>query len=179
MMENMHMEKIHIYDLKNYTDDMEEFEKFSVRAVIVRDGKIAAQKGRAGDYKILGGGIDKGETCTDAVLREVQEESGLLVIPESIRPIGEIEEKRRDRFEPDKIFHCHSMFFFCDVKAEMTSPHMTASEIEKGYHLVWASPEEIISGNQEFLNQPWIFRDTEFVQMYAEGKFDRKQTAEG
>lgn len=173
-MENMHMEKIHIYDLKNYTSDMEEFEKFSVRAVIVRDGKIAAQKGRMGEYKILGGGMDEGETYTDALLREVQEESGLLVLPESIRPIGEIEEKRRDRFEPDKIFHCHSMFFFCDVKEEMTKPHMTASEIEKGYHLVWASPEEIIAGNAEFLNQPWIFRDTEFVRMYANGSFKNR-----
>ena len=51
---------------------------------------------------------------------------------------------------------------------------MTASEIEKGYHLVWASPEEIIAGNAEFLNQPWIFRDTEFVRMYAKGSFKNR-----
>lgn len=169
------MEKIQIYDLGNYTEDMKEFEKYSVRGVIVREGKIAMQKSRDGDYKILGGGMDPGEDYTDALLREVREEAGLLVIPESICPIGEIEEKRRDRFDEKMIFHCHSLFFFCEVREETTKTSMTASEIEKGYHLVWASPEEILSGNKPFMNQPWIYRDTEFIRMYAEGKFDQCQ----
>lgn len=169
------MEKIQIYDLGNYTEDMKEYEKYSVRGVIVRDGKIAMQKSKDGDYKILGGGMDPGEDYKDALLREVQEEAGLIVIPESIRPIGEIEEKRRDRFDEHMIFHCHSLFFFCDVKEEMTKTSMTASEIEKGYHLEWATPEEIVSGNRPFMNQPWIYRDTGFIRMYAEGKFDECQ----
>ena len=46
------MEKIQIYDLGNYTEDMKEYEKYSVRGVIVRDGRIAMQKSRDGDYKI-------------------------------------------------------------------------------------------------------------------------------
>jgi hypothetical protein len=45
---------------------------------------------------------------------------------------------------------------------------MTESEIAKGYHLVWATPEEIIAGNQAFMDQPWICRDTEFVEMIKE-----------
>ena len=39
-------------DEKNYTDDMPLFLKYAVRAVIIRDGRIAMQKAKAGYYKI-------------------------------------------------------------------------------------------------------------------------------
>ena len=126
-------------DKKDYEEGMPVFEKYSTRGVIIRDGKIATQHGSAGDYKILGGGVEPGEKLEDALIREVGEESGLIVIPESIRPIGEIVERRRDLFEKNKIYVCHSCFFFCDAKAEMTQTHMTESEIEKGFHLEWAT----------------------------------------
>ena len=105
-------------DKKDYEEGMPVFEKYSTRGVIIRDGKIATQHGSAGDYKILGGGVEPGEKLEDALIREVGEESGLIVIPESIRPIGEIVERRRDLFEKNKIYVCHSCFFFCDAKAE-------------------------------------------------------------
>ena len=77
-------------DKKDYEEGMPVFEKYSTRGVIIRDGKIATQHGSAGDYKILGGGVEPGEKLEDALIREVGEESGLIVIPESIRPIGEL-----------------------------------------------------------------------------------------
>ena len=158
-------------DEHNYTPDMTVYEKYSTRAVIIRNGRIATQHGAAGDYKILGGGVEPGEDLHAALIREVQEESGLVVIPESIREIGEIVERRRDIFEPDKIYVCHSCFFFCDAKAEMTQTHMTESEIEKGFHLEWATAQEIIDGNEPFCEtQPWSFRDREFVKMLVEKK---------
>ena len=137
-------------DKKDYEEGMPVFEKYSTRGVIIRDGKIATQHGSAGDYKILGGGVEPGEKLEDALIREVGEESGLIVIPESIRPIGEIVERRRDLFEKNKIYVCHSCFFFCDAKEEMTQTHMTESEIEKGFHLEWATAQEIINGNEPF-----------------------------
>ena len=69
------------------------------------------------------------------------------------------------------IYVCHSCFFFCDAKAEMTQTHMTESEIEKGFHLEWATAQEIIDGNEPFCEtQPWSFRDREFVKMLVEKK---------
>jgi hypothetical protein len=86
-------------------------------------------------------------------------------------PIGEIVERRRDLFEKNKIYVCHSCFFFCDAKEEMTQTHMTESEIEKGFHLEWATAQEIINGNEPFCaTQPWSFRDREFVKMLVEKK---------
>ena len=61
-------------DENNYSDTTKTHERFAVRGVICRDGKYAMQQARDGFYKILGGGIDKGETHEDAVVREVQEE---------------------------------------------------------------------------------------------------------
>lgn len=156
-------------DEHNYTPDLAVYEKYSTRAVIMRNGRIATQHGAAGDYKILGGGVEPGEDLHAALIREVQEESGLVVIPESIREIGEIVERRRDIFESDKIYVCHSCFFFCDAKEKMEETHMTESEIAKGFKLEWATPEEIIAGNAPFAKtQPWSYRDSKFIQMLPE-----------
>ena len=156
-------------DKGDYTSDMPVYEKYTVRGVIIREGKIAVQQSKAGDYKILGGGVEQGEGLADALLREVQEESGLIVIPESIRPIGEIVEKRRDLFDSSMIYLCHSCFFFCDAKERLEAMHMTASEQEKGFHLVWVTPEAMIKGNEPFCEtQPWSYRDREFVRMLPE-----------
>ena len=65
------------FDEKNYSDTTRTFERFAVRGVVCRDGKYAMQQDKYGMYKILGGGIDKGETHEDAVIREVQEELGV------------------------------------------------------------------------------------------------------
>ena len=156
-------------DKGDYTSDMPAYAKYTVRGVIIREGKIAVQQSKAGDYKILGGGVEQGEGLADALLREVQEESGLIVIPESIRHIGEIVEKRRDLFDSSMIYLCHSFFFFCDAKERLEAMHMTASEQEKGFHLVWVTPEEMIKGNEPFCEtQPWSYRDREFVRMLPE-----------
>ena len=90
------MEILYTFDKHNYTDDMPVFERFAVRGIIIRDGRIAMQQAGEGYYKILGGGIDAGETNEEALIREVREESGLVVIPQSIRECGKIIEKLQD-----------------------------------------------------------------------------------
>ena len=159
------MRKLFVMDEKNYTSNMEVVTRYGVRAVIVRDGKIATERGMAGDFKILGGGIDAGETWREAVIREVKEESGLLVIPETIEEIGEVEEIRRDRFCSNQIYHNITYVYCCQVKEVTIAPQMTDSELSKGYQLYWATPEEIIEAGPGFGEQPWIVRDAKIIEM--------------
>lgn len=162
--------KLLMLDKGDYDETMPVFERKCVRAIIEKDGKIAVQRGRAGDCKILGGGMDDEEDFKTALSREVLEEGGLYVQPESMQMLGEIEEKRRDLFETDKIYHCCTYFFRCSIEDRTTEPHMTESEKAKGYHLEWLTPEEIIKANEPFAEEPWIYRDTAFIKMLKDGK---------
>ena len=96
------MNTIFTIDQKDYSEEMPLTERYAVRALICKNGLWAMQKSAAGDYKIPGGGVEEGESYEEALIREVREETGLLVIPDSIREIGEVLEIRRDSFEKDK-----------------------------------------------------------------------------
>jgi len=53
-----------------------------VAALIQADGKVVLVRHKAGDHRyhlLPGGGVDFGETLEDALVREVHEETGLLV----------------------------------------------------------------------------------------------------
>ena len=160
------MQTLLLLDEKNYTDDMPIFERFVVRALIEKDGLYAMQQGKNGEYKIPGGGIDEGESFEDALLREVQEETGLVIIPETIKELGEIIELRRDIFDENLKYVAHSMHYACEVESEIVETAMTESEKEKGFHLAWADIDTIIETNERVMTEKWQFRDVEFLKWY-------------
>ncbi|MCR5719764.1 MAG: NUDIX domain-containing protein [Lachnospiraceae bacterium] len=161
----------HLFDIDNgdYTEDMPLYERFRVRAVIVKDDKIAVQHVDGGEYKLPGGGVEAGETLTEALAREVMEECGLTVIPESIRDIGEVRELRRDIFEPDHRYISHSYHFFCEVKDEISPTAMTESELKRGYHPQWESVDNILAwGDANLGDRYWQKRDHLFLKWMRE-----------
>lgn len=164
------MRRLLTLDLKDYTDDMPVFEKHTVRAIIMREGKISMQRSNIGEYKIPGGGVEASENRITALLREVREETGLVVIPDSVEEIGEILEVRRDVFDKGTKYICHSYFYFCDAEEQTVETNMTESEIFHGFHPVWATPEEICRANDAVQTQAWQKRDTEFVRMLLDGR---------
>ncbi len=164
------MKQLFTLDLKNYTDDMPVVEKSAVRAIIFRGGKMAMQQSGKGEYKIPGGGMEAGESKIETLIREVREETGLIVIPSPIEEIGEILEIREDVFNPGHKYICRSYFYFCNVENTTIETQMTESEIAKGFHPVWEYPEVICEVNDKLQSSPWQKRDTEFVRMLADGR---------
>lgn len=158
------------FDAKDYQGTVGVYEKYSVRGIVERDGKLAMQCSRDGEYKIPGGGLEKGEDFLRALVREVHEETGLHVIKEAVVELGEIVEIRRDIFDDRKKYICHSLFYYCEVGEEQDELQLTPSEIAKGYELKWVRPEEMYQRNILIEKDPWIVRDTAFVKMLMDGR---------
>ena len=159
------------FDAKDYQDTVGVVEKYSVRGIIMREGRLAMQCSLDGEYKIPGGGMEAGESRQQALIREVREETGLHIIEDSIEELGEIIEMRRDMFEPTKKYICHSIFYYCRTRPELQDAlKLTASEAAKGYELKWATPKEIYERNVLVGKDPWIIRDTAFVKLLLDNK---------
>lgn len=163
------MKILTIFDSKNYDNTTSVFEKYNPRAIIMRDGKLAMQRSKNGIYKIPGGGREGEESFLETLVREVGEETGLVVRESSVYELGEITEIRRDIFDETVKYICHSLFYFCEIEDEQRELNLTASEKEKGFYVEWATPQEIYDNNVALSNEPWIMRDTAFIKMLIDG----------
>ena len=84
------------------------------------------------------------------------------MIPESIKPFGEIEEKRLAVYEP-MIWHQINRLYFCDVYAEQGQCEYSENEKEEGFHQVFYTIEEALGKNERMLEkeglQAWNQRE--------------------
>ena len=156
------MKKILVMDEKNYSPDLEEIYRVSVRGIIFIDGKLLMIEDDFGEVKLPGGGADDGEDDYQALVREVKEETGYDVILDSIKPFGEIEEKRLSVHEP-MIWHQISRLYFCDVYPEKGECDYTENEKKYGFKQVLYTLEEAIEKNKIMLEkegkQAWNQRE--------------------
>ncbi|MCX4308342.1 MAG: NUDIX domain-containing protein [Acetatifactor sp.] len=156
------MEKILVMDEHNYDDNLEEILRISVRGIIFVNGKLMMVENSFGEVKLPGGGMELGEEDYQVLLREVKEETGYDVIPESIKPFGEIEEKRLSVHEP-MIWHQINRLYVCDVYPEQGQCTYTDVEKKHGFHLVFYTIEEALEKNRRMLEkegrQAWNQRE--------------------
>ena len=67
-----------------YTVPVDELNiRVGVYAVIIENNKILLTRQWDG-YSLIGGGVEKGETIEESIVREVKEETGLTIIPDKI-----------------------------------------------------------------------------------------------
>ena len=143
------MKQLLLMDKKDYSDDMEELCRVSVRAVVLRDGKLLVIESIHGEIKVPGGGMDQGEDDIETLVRETLEETGYHVIAESARPFGIIDEKRLSIKEP-MIWHQTSKLYFCDVEEDHREAcHYTEKEKKHGFEPKWMSVDEAIEKSEK------------------------------
>lgn len=134
-------------DTKDYDPNGKAFVRPSVRGILIRDGKIAMVHSLKYDYyKFPGGGMEDGESLELALLREVAEESGLQVIPGSIREYGLVH--RVQKGDKEDIFIQDNYYFLCDAEAEVQSQHLDDYEAEEHFTLEFVDPHHAIHTNR-------------------------------
>ena len=117
------MKTLFTTDYKNYEPDWPSSSRPSARAIILTDNLLLSPNDKIalvyaknlGYYKFPGGGIGEGEENTAALIREVEEETGLQVIPESIEEAGLVHRVMQSEMFPKTIFVQDSFHYFCRV----------------------------------------------------------------
>lgn len=135
------MRDLFLMDQKDYSPNGKVFSRPSVRAVIIKDRKVLLIYSQKYDYyKFPGGGIEKGEDYVLALIREVEEESGYRIIPDTIEEFGRVLRRQKDSFCEDDIFEQENFYYFCDAQAIPGKTHLDAYEEEEGFTAVWMEP---------------------------------------
>ena len=141
------MKLIALFDEKNYKQ-RSGIVRESVRAIIVKDGKVALIKSlKENHYKFPGGGIELGESPIDTLIRETKEETGLIINYDSIRECGFIHEIKKSIFNDDA-FEQKSYYYFVEVKDETCEQELSEREKDLKYVLEWVDP--VISYNVDY-----------------------------
>ena len=159
-------------DRKDYDPDGDMFIRPSARGIIFRDGKLAVIYSRARRYcKFPGGGIESGEDPVDALIREVKEESGLTVRPDSVREFGYVH--RIQKGEREAMFVQDNYYYFCDVEDGQKNIDLTEDEIREDFVPVFLPIEEAIRINRDFphtneMYDTMIERERRVMEMIAE-----------
>lgn len=166
------MKQLFAIDLKDYDGCSEYFRRPSARGIIITENRKIALVYSTRDkyFKFPGGGIKESEDKITALIREVSEEVGLSVIPESIREFGSVIRRQKSNMRDNTIFEQENFYYFCDVSGDIGKQCLDEYEAEAGFELRIVSFDEAISVNKEFVcddefDQIMIDRDTRVLEL--------------
>ncbi len=169
------MELLKVFDDNDYDNCSIEHKRMAVRAIIMKEGKLAfTVSSKEGFYKFPGGGINENENPIDALVRETQEETGLQLDKNTIKEFGMTIEKRKDKFTEDAVFIQTSLYYFCNLKTDsLLSLNLDDYEKELGFHLEWETIEKAYLKDKSFGNgtiYDYIIRETYILDLLRKQK---------
>ena len=165
------MRRLFEIDVKDYETDYKVYSRPSARGIILQGDKIAlVYSGREHYYKFPGGGIQGGEDKKAALVREVREETGLVVIPDSIREFGSVLRRQKSDKSAYTIFEQENFYYICDVEAANIGQELDEYEREAGFVLRVLPIDEAICANDEYHSENYfdevmIKRELRVLQM--------------
>ena len=170
------MKLLFTLDGKNYDESIEVVYRPSARGIVIRGGKVAMIHSKKYDYyKFPGGGIEEGESPLEAMIREVREESGLVVLPETIREFGNAH--RRSVTERGGLFIQDNYYFTCACDENIREQILDDYESDEGFSLEFVTPEYAIEKNRtaDYGKMPFMLeRESRVLQMLiSEAYFEK------
>ncbi len=174
------MKQLFEIDLRDYEGCTNIFSRPSARGIIVQDGKMALVYSRREKYyKFPGGGIRPEEDKKAALIREVKEEVGLTVIPESITEFGSVMRRQKSNYSPNTIFEQENFYYVCRTDGRISDQHLDDYEREAEFVLQWTDIDEAIRVNDAYFSEDsfdeiMIKRELRVLQIIREAMITQK-----
>ena len=127
------------------------FCRAAVRAIIFSEGKLLmVYSSQNGDYKFPGGGVQPGETQTEALRREVMEECGARVarIEGAFGKVVEYDLPLEPAYE---VFKMSSYYYICQIDQHLGRQRLDPYEADLGFRPGWVDVELALRTNLSLL----------------------------
>ncbi len=136
-------------DANDYNKNGRAFVRHSARCITIQNGRVAMVHSLKYDYyKFPGGGIEQNETRVQALIRETEEEAGLVIVPESIREFGYVHRvEKSDHMDAD-YFVQDNFYYLCEVQKAKTIQKLDDYEADEHFTLEWVEPDKAIVVNR-------------------------------
>ena len=145
------MKQLFEIDLHDYDGCTKTSSRPSARGIIFCGDRLAlVYSVRDRYFKFPGGGIHQGEDPENALVREVKEETGLTVIPESISGFGSVTRRQRSNMNNETVFEQVNYYYLCRVNDAIEAQALDDYEREAGFTLRFTDIDEAIRVNDEF-----------------------------
>ena len=159
------MKQLFVIDLKDYNLNDKKYYRPSVRGIIINNnGEVAMIYSRKHHfYKFPGGGIEGNETHLEALAREIKEETGMTLIPESVSEFGEVLKIQKGDESGVSVIHIQQNYYYiCKVEDKVDKQKLTNSERDQDFILTYVPIKEAITANSIFKS------DNAFLRQIAE-----------
>ena len=165
------MKELFSIDLNDYEHNYIVYKRPSARGIILSGDKIALVYSKKEKYyKFPGGGIKENEDMHTALIREVREEVGLTVIPESIIEFGSVMRRQKSNYSPDTIFEQENFYFLCKAEKYVSDQELDDYEKDAEFVLRFVNIEDAIKTNRNYhsnhlFNEIMIKREEKVLQL--------------
>lgn len=159
------MKNLFTIDLKDYNPNGKKFYRPSVRGIILdEDGNVAMiYSQKLHFYKFPGGGVEGDETHLETLAREIKEETGMTLVPESVKEFGEaLKIQGGDNPNEDLIHIQQNYYYTCRVEEKINEQDLDDYEKKLDFVLKFVPVDEAIQTNAAFKNE------NKFLEQMAE-----------